>query len=261
MARTEASSCVTTTKVAPSVSRSCRIRASSPAEVTGSSPAEGSSSSSSGGSSAKARAMPARLAMPPEISAGRSAAAAASPTCASFSRATAAQASGGRAVRLCNGSITFSSRLSEPNSAADWNSTPMLRRTASVWVATSCPNTRATPAEGGSRPITWRSRVDLPQPEPPRMANTSPTATEKLTSRKIVRPANSCARPSACTAAPLTRRSGRTRRRTRRPAGWRPRCHPPPPPSPRGPRHAGRRQRPSRRGSRQWPRQRRSTPP
>ena len=74
IARIEASSCVTTTNVAPRSSRRSRISRSSPAEVIGSSPADGSSRNSSGGSSAIARAMPARLAMPPEISAGISAA-------------------------------------------------------------------------------------------------------------------------------------------------------------------------------------------
>ena len=130
IARMEASSCVTTTKVAPRSSRRSRISRSSPAEVIGSSPADGSSRNSSGGSSAIARAMPARLAMPPEISAGISPAASASPTRPSLTRATASRPSGGRSVNISSGSMTFSSSVMEPNSAPDWNITPMSRRIA-----------------------------------------------------------------------------------------------------------------------------------
>src|SRR5690606_26222760 len=64
------SSCVTMTTVAPRLSRSSRIRSSSRRELIGSSPAEGSSRNSTSGSSAMARARPARLRMPPLISAG-----------------------------------------------------------------------------------------------------------------------------------------------------------------------------------------------
>jgi hypothetical protein len=68
------SSCVTTTQPMPS-SRSDRMRSSMPRAVTGSRPADGSSTRSSAGSSASARAMPARLRMPPDSSDGMSGAA------------------------------------------------------------------------------------------------------------------------------------------------------------------------------------------
>ena len=72
-----------------------------------------------------ARAIPARFAMPPEISAGIIDAASARPTRPSLTLATAARASGGRFVNISSGSMTFSSKVMEPNSAPDWNITPM----------------------------------------------------------------------------------------------------------------------------------------
>src|SRR5262245_26156253 len=70
MVKMLASSCVTTTKVAPRVSRSCKMSSSRLRELIGSRPAEGSSKNKMSGSNARARASPARLHMPPEISAG-----------------------------------------------------------------------------------------------------------------------------------------------------------------------------------------------
>jgi hypothetical protein len=111
MARMDCNSCVTTTKVVPRSRAICLISASSPAEVTGSRPAEGSSRNRIGGSSAMARAMPARLAMPPEISAGSRAAASAKPTSPSLARATNARASPGRLVCSSNGTSTLPSKV------------------------------------------------------------------------------------------------------------------------------------------------------
>ena len=70
MAKMLASSWVTTTTVAPRLSRSSRIRSSSRRELSGSSPADGSSKNKISGSSAMARASAARLRMPPLISEG-----------------------------------------------------------------------------------------------------------------------------------------------------------------------------------------------
>ena len=41
------------------------------------------------------------------------------------------------------------------------------------WVI-STPSMNTWPAVGASKPASIRSKVDLPQPEPPRMANNSP---------------------------------------------------------------------------------------
>src|SRR5262245_31054829 len=65
-----ASSCVTTTTVVPRLSRNSRINWSRLRDVMGSNPAEGSSKNRISGSNAIARANPARLRIPPEISAG-----------------------------------------------------------------------------------------------------------------------------------------------------------------------------------------------
>ncbi len=153
MAMIEASSCVTTTQVVPSVSRRLRINLSSPAEVTGSSPAEGSSSIKIGGSSAKARAMAARLIMPPESSEGRRRAASPNPTSPSFSRAISAQAAAGISVNTESGRETFSSRFIEPNNAPDWNITPICRRTACASRFTLWPATVMSPCR-------WRQQAD-----------------------------------------------------------------------------------------------------
>src|SRR5262245_46113688 len=70
MVKMLASSCVTTTIVAPRLARSSRISSSSRRELIGSSPADGSSKNRISGSSAMARATPARLSIPPLISEG-----------------------------------------------------------------------------------------------------------------------------------------------------------------------------------------------
>src|SRR5499427_5408753 len=70
MAKMLASSWVTTTMVAPRLSRNSRMRSSSRREVMGSSPADGSSKNRISGSRAIARATPARLSIPPLISDG-----------------------------------------------------------------------------------------------------------------------------------------------------------------------------------------------
>src|SRR5262249_52336660 len=70
IAKILASSCVTTTIVAPRLARRSRIRSSRRRDVMGSRPAEGSSKKRMSGSSAIARATPARLSIPPLISEG-----------------------------------------------------------------------------------------------------------------------------------------------------------------------------------------------
>ena len=55
---------------------------------------------------------------------------------------------------------------------------------------------RSGPRPAGSSPIMCFSRVDLPQPEPPRMTKTSPRRTSKVTSSKTVRPSKRAAMSS-----------------------------------------------------------------
>ena len=119
----------------------------------GSSPAEGSSRNRIGGSSAMARAIPARLAMPPEISAGSRSAASDSPTRPSLTRATSARASAGRSVCSCSGTSTFSAKVEDPNSAPDCHMTPIrvssAVRAASSWPAIASPRISMVPSAGG----------------------------------------------------------------------------------------------------------------
>ena len=100
-----------------------------------------------------ARAMPARLAMPPEISAGRRPAASASPTSPSLARATSARASAGRLVCSSSGTSTLPSRVREPNSAPDCHITPMrrssARRASPSSAAMSSPRISMRPSAGG----------------------------------------------------------------------------------------------------------------
>ncbi len=127
-AKTLSSSCVTITTVVAMWSRRCRISSSSLAEVTGSRPAEGSSRNSSAGSSASARAMAARLRMPPLRSDGSLSKLSPRPTSASLKRASSARSRGLLCVNSCSGSITFSPTVIELHSAPPWNITPNWRR-------------------------------------------------------------------------------------------------------------------------------------
>ena len=188
----DASSWVTITNVTPRLSASRRISASSSADVIGSRPADGSSRNRICGSSAIARAMAARFCMPPEISLGRCPVNCTSPTSESFIRASRSICSASRAVKVSIGRRTFSSSVIEPNNAPDWYITPNVRRMASCSapsaVTMSCPPMKTWPEITGYRPIMCFSSVLLPQPDPPRITNTSPRRTSKLTFSRIVRP-------------------------------------------------------------------------
>ena len=176
-------SCVTTTKVTPRVSRRRRMRSSSALEVSGSRPALGSSRKSISGSRASARAIAARFFMPPERSLGILSAASRSPTRSSCMSASVRRAAAGRRVNSSSGSITFSSTFIDPNSAPDWYITPIFRNILARFAGfISNPATETLPPSTGFNPIKCFMIVDLPQPLPPRSANTSPRDTEKFTS-------------------------------------------------------------------------------
>ena len=67
----------------------------------------------------------------------------------------------------------------EPKSAPDWKRTPNAGGPPSL-VGPSTPWMCTRPPIGTSRPIMLRSSVDLPEPLPPRIANTSPAATSNV---------------------------------------------------------------------------------
>ncbi|MNL33462.1 hypothetical protein D3C87_1553740 [compost metagenome] len=116
--------------VAPSASLRLRIRlAVRPSEI-GSRPANGSSYISSAGSSAMARASATRRAMPPEIWAGISSRAPRRPTALSFISTRSRIIESGRSVCSRNGNATLSKTERSVNSAPNWNSMPIWRRTA-----------------------------------------------------------------------------------------------------------------------------------
>ena len=86
--------------------------------------------------------------------------------------------------------MTFSSTLIDPKSAPDWYITPIRRRMRGRFTAfISSPATETLPPSTGLSPIRCFMIVDLPQPLPPRSANTSPRDTEKLTSCNTGTPA------------------------------------------------------------------------
>ena len=85
-------------------------------------------------------------------------------------------------MNTSSGRRTFSSSVIEPNSAPDWYITPNLRRIASRVVAVGGDDVVAVDVDvpGDQRrtsPIMCFSSVLLPQPEPPRITNTSPRRT------------------------------------------------------------------------------------
>ena len=130
--------------------------------------------------------------MPPESSAGMCPVNASRPTSSSFIRATRSIASSGRSVYTSSGSRTFSSSVIDPNSAPDWYMTPnrrwMRSSVDSSAVTMSSPSMKTWPAIGGLSPIMCFISVLLPQPEPPRMPNTSPRRTSKLMRSWIATP-------------------------------------------------------------------------
>ena len=174
-------------------SLSLRIRlAATPIEI-GSRPANGSSYMMSSGSSAIARASATRRAMPPETSEMRSGAAPRRPTALSFISTMSRIIVSGRSVCSRSGKATFSNTDRSVNSAPNWNSMPMRRRSAEQLRrgrARRRPRRRTrTRAAALARcmPPIRRSSVVLPQPEPPRMAVTLPRAKRSDTSFRIVR--------------------------------------------------------------------------
>ena len=183
------SSCVMTTKVFPVSDLSLRIRSSSADEVIGSSPADGSSRKMTSGSSAIARAMAARLRMPPEISLGILPAASCISTSLRSAIARSRRSPAFSVVNSASGSITFSRQVIDPKSAPDWYMTPILRQRASrVSGPHSRPATVSFPPRIGFNPIRCRMIVVLPQPEPPRRMNTSPRRTVNETSFRMTTP-------------------------------------------------------------------------
>src|SRR6266850_1150522 len=108
---------VTTTKVRPSCSFRLRISSSNSTAETGSRPAEGSSRKSRSGSSAIARAIPARLHIPPDSSLGIWSSARCRPTSRSLAATMPPMASGGSPLQA--NQIAQQGRLAATAAAED----------------------------------------------------------------------------------------------------------------------------------------------
>ena len=157
----------------------------------GSRPAVGSSKKTISGSVAIARASATRFCMPPDSSDGDSSAtSAASPTCASFARATSRACRFGMADWLRSAKATFSQTFRESNRAPLWKSMPIFSvwawRARPVSAVTSAPSIWIDPASGHSRPRTHFSMTDLPEPEPPITTTDSPAPTLRSTPSSTV---------------------------------------------------------------------------
>src|SRR3712207_6689201 len=81
------------------------------------------------------------------------------------------------------------------NSWPSWNISANPRRCVGSPV-TSAPSNPTRPLRGRSSPATARSRVDLPQPEGPSTASTSPSGNRNETSSTALTPSNATVRPS-----------------------------------------------------------------
>ena len=145
----------------------------------------GSSARTIAGSPTSARAMATRWRSPPDSSAGRWPARAASPTSSSASAAC-----GSRCRRATPAysrpSATFSRAVRRSMRWNCWNTNPMRRpRTAasraSRSVLTSTPSMRTVPVDGRCSAPTMLSSVDLPEPDGPTMTANSPASTVRST--------------------------------------------------------------------------------
>ncbi len=170
----------------PRSSTSERTIVSKPRAVVGSSPEVGSSRNRISGSSASARAIAARLRMPPESSLGiLGAASGPSPACARRRCTSASSSEAGTCACSVSGTATFSATVSDEKRAPSWNIIPKRRRVAFISSALACqtsvPSRRMRPEVGRCRPMISRSRTDLPVPLPPISATSVPRSTSKLT--------------------------------------------------------------------------------
>jgi len=188
-------SCVMTMLVTPSASRVRTISSSITADVTGSSPVVGSSYSRYFGRSAMARARPTRLRIPPDSSAGIRSSVPERSTSPSDS-ATRSRMAGSVMVPLRRRpKATLSRIVIESNSAENWNTYPIVARSAVSSLRgrreTTRPSTSTSPASGSRSPTTCLSATLLPVPEPPMITIVSPSRTVRE------KPFSTCFGPNA----------------------------------------------------------------
>ena len=167
---------VTTTMVMPSRA-SCWITSSTSCTISGSSALVGSSNSITSGCMASARAMATRCCWPPESWMGYAPPRSPSP------RAPAL----GQLVGLVllhpftstGPALTLSSTVMLVNRLNCWNTMPIFWRIWSIFVSLevmSTPSNTICPPVGSSNRFRQRKNVDLPEPDGPMTATTSPFA-------------------------------------------------------------------------------------
>src|SRR5690606_23842989 len=175
---------------------------------TGSNPESGSSTRMISGSSTNARASPARLRIPPEISPGNLRSAPARPVISSFSSTLRRISVSDFLVCSRSGKATLSNRFIDPNNAPSWNNTPNSLRTSyscdSEHDTMSMPLMMHLPRSGLSSPIIDFKNTDLPVPDGPNNADTSPGGNVNVTSRQIVWLPKDFVNPSTTTSAPIS---------------------------------------------------------
>ena len=136
-----------------------------------------------------ARARPARLRIPPEISPGSFFSAPCRPTIIIFSMTMSAISFSFFLVCSRSGKATLSNRFIEPNSAPSWNSTPNSLRVSyrrrSEQFAMSTSRMKIEPLSGLSRPISDLRNTDFPVPDGPSSAETSPCGSVRVTSPQM----------------------------------------------------------------------------
>src|SRR4051812_5851533 len=188
---------VTITTVLWVLATICSSSSCSLARVSASSAPKGSSISRTLGSIDRARAMPTRCFMPPEISPGRLVAAGVRPTRASAASVRALswdRFSVGPKTRS-TARYTFSKQVSQGSSEWFWNTTPRSGPGPEISRLAS----RMPPSVGISSPATRLRSVLLPQPEWPMSVTNSPLRIDKSIPLRIVEEEKDMPRPSTLT--------------------------------------------------------------
>src|SRR5882757_8181085 len=158
------------------------------------------------GSSTNARARPARLRMPPEISPGSLLSVPSRPTMSIFSRTMLLISRSPFFVCSRSGKAMLSKRFIEPNSAPSWKSTPNSLRISyslcSRQRQISVSVTTMLPRSGLSSPTNDLRNTDLPVPEGPSSTEISPGGRVSVTSDQISWLPKDLVSPSTATATP-----------------------------------------------------------
>src|SRR5581483_59313 len=187
-------SCVTMTVVWPYSSAAERSSSRISAPVCESRLPVGSSAKTTVGCATSARAIATRCCWPPESSAGRWWRRSLRPT---RSSRPSKKAGSGFSPAIESGRSTFSSAVSIGSRLKNWKTKPMcLRRSSVTWRSdsepTSSPAIVTLPPVGLSSAAIRCMSVDLPEPDGPMTATSSPPPTESVTPRR----ASTAASPS-----------------------------------------------------------------